>query len=239
MTASDQGRVTRVAACRLRVDRASWPYETAHAAAIDLTWEHRRRERPAMFDGVVHVVSRVELTDGDLAGKLMAVRFKSFLHWREAGFPDAGVRDGFGAAVVRTADGCVLLGRQRAGNLNAGLAYMPGGFIDASDVAADGSVDIEASIARELGEETGLSAAEGVRLPGTLVCERGPQLAIAATWRFAETAEALRARVLDHLARETAPELADAVIVGPDDDLAGLGVPPYARLLLRHVFAVA
>lgn len=237
MTGSDEGRVTRVTACRLQVDPAPWPYATAHAAEIAADWERRRSERAAMFDGVVHVVSRFKIADGVLAAQLTATRFKSFLHWREAGFPEAGVRDGFGAAVVRAADGRVLLGRQRAGNLNGGLAYMPGGFIDAADVAADGSVDIEASIVRELGEETGLSAAAGVRLPGFLVCERGLQLAIAVAWRFADSGDELRARVLDHLARETAGELMDVVMVGPGDDLAGLGVPAYARLLLRHVFA--
>jgi hypothetical protein len=59
----------------------------------------------------------------------------------------------------------VLLGRQSEGNLNSELAYPPRGLIDASDTVA-GTMDIDASIAPELEEETRLTPAKLERRPG-------------------------------------------------------------------------
>ena len=228
-------RVDVVADCRLEVGDGCWRYAVDNADAIAAHWRRRREETPSFFDGVVHLMSHAAIEDGRLHARLLRTDFKSYLHWRDAGFPGAGVRDGFGSAIVLSAEGHLLLGRQRAGNINSGLVYFPGGFIDARDVAADGRVDIEASIVREVVEETGLDPRQGERLAGYRICWSGPQLAIGVGWRFSEPAWLLRQRMLDHLARETASELEDIVVVASVEQLAPAAMPAYARLLLRHL----
>ena len=166
-----QGRQRRLAVRRKRTDQRS-----------TRIGRQATQSNPRYFNGVVHLVDDVRL-DGDSASMLRFVRtdFKSYLFWRDQGFPEAGVLDGFGSALIRSSDGHMMLGRQRAGNVNAGLAYPPAGFIDEQDVEADGSIDIAGSVAREVSEETGIDAAALVRDDGLLsdavgcaALDRGP-----------------------------------------------------------------
>jgi 8-oxo-dGTP pyrophosphatase MutT (NUDIX family) len=134
--------------------------------------------------------------------------------------------------VIRSSEGSVLLGRQSDGNLNAGLAYPPSGMIDARD-AAGGVVDIEASTARELGEETGLEPRDLVRTQGYILTVCGPIVSIAIEWQSALPAEALRARILAHIRRQPVPELADVVIVRTREEIGDGTIPAYAQAMLR------
>lgn len=237
MTAlGDDGDVFEIERCRLMATGEPWAFAKDFGNEIAAHWQRRLEAEPTMFDGVVHLMRTARSSTDAFEATLTRTDFKSYLFWREHGFPEAGVRDGFGAAVLCSAEGHVLLGRQRAGNVNGGLVYPPGGFIDARDVAADRSIDIEASIARELAEETGLHPADAERMPGYLVCSHGPQIAIAIVWRFAETSELLRRRILAHLAADRASELEEVVIARGLADVAANAVPAYARRLLRHVF---
>lgn len=225
----------RVAACRLTAGNGTWDYARRHAEEIDRHWRRRTAESPAFFNGTIFVLERHTLTGDQLEARLMPVEFKSFLHWKEHGYPDDTVRDCFGSALIRSAEGHVLLGRQRAGNINAGLAYLPGGFIDPRDVALDGTIDIAASISRELAEETGLGPGETVRAPGLILTFAGPMLSIAVEFRAAMAGEDLRARIRAHIAADTDSELEDAVIVRSAGDLADIAMPIYAEVLMWEI----
>ncbi len=231
--------VERVETCRLVVSDASWAYATDNAAAINSHWLRRHAENPAMFDGIIHLVHAERRAESTLSASLLRTDFKSYLHWRDAGFPEAGVRDGFGSALIRSAEGHVLLGRQRKGNINAGFAYLPGGFIDPRDIRPDGVIDIDASIARELAEETGLGSGDVSTPPGYLITRCGPLVSIAREVVSPLPAEALRNRIRAHIASDPDPELEDIIIVRNAGDLAGARVHAYARLLLRWVLGDA
>jgi len=229
-----------VSDCRLRVMPGGWDYARAHAAAIDAHWQARLQTNPGYFNGVVHVIADGAAASrevGVFSADLIASDFKSFLYWKECGYPPAGVRDAFGSAILRSAEGHVLLGRQSAGNINAGLAYLPGGFIDDRDVDGDGVVDIGASIVRELAEETLLGPSNVTIVPGFRIVRCGVQVAMAREFRSALSADALRARIVDALCGQEQAELADIVIVRSMDDVARENVPAYAALALSHVFA--
>jgi 8-oxo-dGTP pyrophosphatase MutT (NUDIX family) len=230
------GRVVRIDRCNLSVTAGRWAFADTHRAEIDVHWERRKSDNPAFFNGALYVMTRHILTDGDLRAEFARTDFKGVLYWRETGFRDASVADAFGSALIRSAEGHVLLGRQRPGNINGGLAYLPGGFIDARDERADGLIDIEASIARELAEETGLTPSMLHRVPGFTLTFADPMLSIAVEYRSAEPAEALRAKIHDHIAAETDPELSDVVVVTSARDLVGLAVPAYATVLLGDLF---
>jgi 8-oxo-dGTP pyrophosphatase MutT (NUDIX family) len=226
-------RTFQVARCALTVVAEPWPFAERHKDAIAAHWRKCQIARPKLFDGTIYLTRRFALEHGALAGTLVRTDFKTFLYWRECGGgDDQGVRDGFGAAVIRSAEGYVLLGRQSEGNLNAGLAYPPSGMIDARDVT-DGAVDIEASIVRELREETGLEASELARAPGFVVTLCGSIVAIAIEWRSALPAEALRERIVACIRRQDAPELADIVIMRSRAEIGDCPMPPYAETLLR------
>lgn len=236
---SNRAAVHAISQCTLRISAARWAYANAAADAIDAAWRDAQLSHPKYFNGAVYLVDSMSLDAGALHATLLQSDFKSYLYWRGEGYPAAGVRDGFGSALVRARDGAYLLGRQRAGNVNAGLAYMPSGFIDGGDVGRDGSIDIAASIVRELAEETGLTTTDVEIQPGFLVTEMGAQLSIAKTFQSPLDGEHLKIQVERHLADDPASELDGVVIVRQVEDLKGLPMPSYARLLLEHLLAPA
>jgi 8-oxo-dGTP pyrophosphatase MutT (NUDIX family) len=214
-------------------NRPAWPYAVQHVAEIDAHWQRRLVQSPKMFNGRIYLLAEYAQTADALNGVCAATDFKSFLFWREAGYPEAGVRDCFGSGLIRSSDGAVLLGRQTAGNMNAGLAYLPGGFIDERDVTADGRIDIDGSVARELTEETGLLPYEIAREPGYYITHSSAQLSIAVPYRSPLAAEPLRRLILERLAADSDPELDDIVIVRRSSELGSLAVPRYTALLLE------
>jgi 8-oxo-dGTP pyrophosphatase MutT (NUDIX family) len=224
----------RIARCELTISEDHWPFAEREAARIDAHWEQVRTARPRLFNGKVFLLRDLAVRDGVAAGTFVRAQFKSFVYWRERGYVDASVRDGFGSSVIRSAEGHVLLGLQGEGYLNAGRAYPPGGMIDVRDTAG-GRVDIDASIARELAEETGLGPAGLQREPGYLLTQCGPLVSIAIEWRSALSAEALSAAILAHTWAQPSPELADVVIVRSADAIGDPRLPDYAGVLLRCV----
>lgn len=197
---------------------------------------------PGFFNGRVLMMAAAsmqldpELGGGHFAGTLFEVEFKQFLYWRETGYRDPTVRDAFGSALIRSAEGHVLLGRQRAGNVNAGFAYPPGGFIDRRDVAPGGEVDIAASIAREVAEETGLDPGDLVPAGGFWLTRGGAQVSMAKEFRSPLSSDALRARMLAGIASDPEAELAGIHIVRGIADIDGT-ICEFARELLAAVLA--
>jgi hypothetical protein len=234
--AAAEGRSVRIARCELGVGGQPWSFAERMREEVAAHWQRSRAARPKLYDGTVYVLRAFSLRQGAFTGTLLRSDFKSFLYWRECGYPEAGARDGFGSSLIRSSDGSVLLGRQSEGNLNAGLAYPPSGMIDARD-AAGGAVDIEASIVRELGEETGLEPCDLARMPGYILTVCGPFVSIAIEWQSVLPAEALRARILAHIRSQPAPELADVVIVRRREEIADGAIPAYAKAMLRLVLA--
>lgn len=208
-----------------------------HAAQIETHWQQRQRANPGFFNGVIHVMDAGSLTNGVFEASFKRTDFKSFLYWRENGYPEAGAYDAFGSALILSREGHVLLGRQRAGNINAGLAYLPGGFIDQRDVAADGMIDIAASIRRELAEETGLTEVAVVEQPGYFIVRVGPLVSMVRTFRSHLGSAELRQQILARLAWDVEPELADIVVIGSRADIEGANVPTYSALAIQAVMA--
>ena len=228
-------RVLAVPDCDLRVSERVWEYAQQNASEIDTAWRDAVARNPQYFNGIIYLVETLTITAHKLEARLLRTDFKSYLYWRHAGYPDVGVLDGFGSALLKSCDGAIVLGRQRAGNVNAGLAYLPGGFIDGRDVAADGSIDIAASIARELAEETGLQPSDLQREPGFVITQSQAQLSLAIAYRSKLDATQLKRQIETVIAADAQSELVDAVIVRDLADMAGLAMPQYARVLLATI----
>ena len=113
--------------------------------------------------------------------------------------------------------------------------YFPCGTPDPG-IIVDGKVDLGLSLRRELKEETGLDMTSFDAEPGWTMTVDGALIAQIKVLRSNESATALRERILEYLASEKRPELADIRIVrGPGDfDPA---MPGYAVTFLTSRFA--
>lgn len=227
------GEVRRVSACRLTVGDGRWPWADAHRAEIEAGWQRRLVERPKYFNGAVQIMTDHAIADGVFRGSFAATDFASFVHWWDADFPDHSVRDCFGSGILRSAEGHVLLGVQSGGNLNSGKAYFFGGFIDATDVQADRSIDIDGSVMREITEETGLDVSGLLRTPGYILTAAKCSISIGIEFASPLEAEALRAMILANVAREREPELDDVRIVRRLADLDGVPITHFVMPLMR------
>lgn len=224
----------RVQHLRLVVTETPWDYAAANSQAIARHWQRRSAENPAFFNGRVFVLRRIERTSGRIAASFSLEAFADFLFCRDHGYAGSGILNGYGSALVRSAEGHVMLGRSAAGTLNAGNLYLPGGFLDARDARPDGLIDLEAAIARELTEETGLDAAALDRVPGYLLVRHGHHCAFVIAYRSSRPTETLRQAMQEGARRNAEQELSEIVAVRDLDHLARLPMPDDARFLLRH-----
>lgn len=204
-----------------------------NAVGIAANWHAQLVKNPSFFNGKIQILTRWKFEAGNFIGDFATTDFASFIHWRGLGFPDPTVRDCFGCAILRSDEGHILLGRQAPGNLNSGRAYCPGGFIDPADVRTDHSIDIDGSIRREIGEETGIDLAVLAREPGYIVVAAHASIAIGVVYRSALSANDLRAQIMAHIASETAPELADVLIVRTPADIADVKTSGYVAPLVQ------
>jgi 8-oxo-dGTP pyrophosphatase MutT (NUDIX family) len=227
----------RIKSCVLRVSDWIWPLAEAHAAEIESDWQRRHALIPTMFNGLTYLTCGYTVEGGEFAATLFKSDFRTLLYWRaRTDAADEPVRETFGSSLIRSSEGHVLMGEQGPGQLNSGRIYPPGGIIDGDDVR-DGIIDIDASIVRELGEETGLSAGDLVRVPGYLVVFTGLKISIGIEWRSALPAATLRERILEHMRRQPDPELADIVTVASHADIDEIRMPPHARAYVRTVLS--
>ena len=112
-----------------------------------------------MWNGRVLLGRNPVFAGARLSASYFETDFASFLAWRDWGFPDKDVFNGFGMGALRCADGAFVLGEMGQHTSNAGRIYFPSGTPDLDDIR-DGAVDISGSVARELEEETGLAPDE-------------------------------------------------------------------------------
>ncbi len=234
---SDAVSVVHLDRLRLAFVPQPWAFADERRAEIDAWFAALQREHPAIWNGRVLLLHEQSLADGEFGGSYLETDYASFAAWRHWGRPAAAaVCDCFGAAAIVAADGALLLGVMGPHTANAGLVYFPCGTPDPTDVV-DRRVDLDFSVRRELKEETGLDIAEFIAEPGwTTVFDR-PLIAHIKVLRGRERAETLRARVLEHLARERQPELADIRIVrGPAD--VDPAMPRFVAAFLARWFAL-
>ena len=211
-----------------------WAFAQQRRAEIDVFFAQLQREKPALWNGRVLLLHSHLMRGGVFSGQYLETDYASFTAWRAWGRPEAGVRDCFGAAAVKTVDDAFLLGVMGMHTANAGRVYFPCGTPDPDDIVGR-KVDLEASVWRELAEETGLTAADAKAQPGWTAVVDGNLIAQIKMMRSPETADVLQARVLDYLARERQPELAVICMVRGRQDFAN-AMPRFVTAFLTAQF---
>jgi 8-oxo-dGTP pyrophosphatase MutT (NUDIX family) len=194
-----------------------WPFADERRAEIATHFAAKQRERP-IWNGRILLGRNPIFTAERFSASYFDADFASFLAWRDWGFPDPAVFNGFGMGALRCADGVFLLGEMGQHTANAGRVYFPSGTPDLEDINA-GMVAIAGSVAREVEEETGLTAAD-YRAGGHWYCVvSGAAIAIIRILDVNLTGEALRARVEANLAQQAQPELSAIHLVREKGDV--------------------
>jgi 8-oxo-dGTP pyrophosphatase MutT (NUDIX family) len=189
-----------------------WPFAHERRGEIDAHFATLQRATPALWNGRVLLLREFEIAGHVFRGSYFDTDFASLLAWRDWNFPDAQVRNCFAMGALRSSDGAFILGVMGAHTANAGKIYFPAGTPDASDIIGE-RVDLEGSVLREVEEETGLTASDFTPASGWITVLAGSYIAQMKVLHADADAVELRARILDHLAQETQPELADICIV--------------------------
>jgi 8-oxo-dGTP pyrophosphatase MutT (NUDIX family) len=227
--------IHRVTTLDLKVRPFDWPFAAERCGEIDAHFAGKQREKPELWNGRVLLGRNTRRTGQRLAADYFETDFASFLAWRDWGFPDADIFNGFGMGALRSSDGAFLLGEMAAHTSNAGRVYFPAGTPDPGDVR-DGALDITGSIQREISEETGLGAADYTMDTHWSCVFAGPSIAMIRILRVELPGEALKARVEANLACERKPELCAVHLVRSRSDLVPV-MPRFVSAFLEAQFS--
>jgi 8-oxo-dGTP pyrophosphatase MutT (NUDIX family) len=227
--------IHRVTTLDLAVRPIAWPFAEERRAEIAAHFAEKLRERPKMWNGRVLLGRDAVFTDGHLAATYFETDFASFLAWRDWGFPDKAVFNGFGMGALRASDGAFIMGEMAQHTANAGRIYFPSGTPDLDDVS-DGALDIPGSVIRELGEETGLTAADYRTQPDWHCVVTGPSIAMIQIINLDMPGDVARARIEANLAREAEPELSAIHLVRGMSDLTPT-MPRFVTAFIEQQFA--
>jgi 8-oxo-dGTP pyrophosphatase MutT (NUDIX family) len=235
MTDAKPPVIHRVSVLDLVVEPWTWPFAEMRRAEIAAHFAGKQRERPAMWNGRV-LFGRNPVFAGDrFSGSYFETDFANFLAWRDWGFPDSTVFNGFGMGALRCADGAFVLGEMGQHTSNAGRIYFPSGTPDLDDIR-EGRVDISGSVARELEEETGLAPGEYESDPYWHCVYTGPAVAMMRILRVDMPGEALRKRIERNLAAQRQPELSAIHLVRGTNDLNS-AMPRFVTAFIEAQFA--
>lgn len=229
------GSIVAVHDLDTRVERKPWPWAEANRAAIAAHWQRLVAEKPALYNGVVLMAERPRIEDGIYRSIYFPVEYASLIAWRDFGWPDPSVSNGFAMAALRGADGAFIAGIMGAHTANARAIYFAAGTPDLDDVRPDGSLDLAGSVLRELGEETGVRPGEvEVRPEWTAIVEPA-RVALMREVISPLPAADLAARIEAFLAREIEPELSGVHVIRTAADILPGRMPDFMVTYLRSV----
>jgi len=188
-----------------------------------------------LWNGRVLLARNPVFTENSLTADYFETDFASFLAWRDWGFPDRDVFNGFGMGALRSADGAFLLGEMGQHTANAGRIYFPSGTPDLDDVR-NGAVNIAGSVAREVEEETGLTEADYTASEHWDCVVSGVAIAMIRTLHVDMPGEALGARIEAALAPQHQPELSAMHLVRGTNDFTA-AMPRFVTAFLEQEFS--
>jgi 8-oxo-dGTP pyrophosphatase MutT (NUDIX family) len=210
--------IHRITTLDLNVQPWSWPFAEARRGEISAHFAAKQAEKPQLWNGRILLGRHPAFTGSGFRASYFEADFASFLAWRDWGFPDRDVFNGFGMGALHCADGAFVLGEMAQHTSNAGRIYFPSGTPDLDDISG-ATVDIAGSVAREVEEETGLTPAD-YRAGAHWDCVvSGAAIAMIKVLNVDSSGEALRARIEATLGRQHQPELAAIHLVRGTSDL--------------------
>ena len=229
--------IHRVSTLDLRFQPRPWPFAEARRGEIDAYFGQKQRAKPELWNGRVLLGRDPDFSGDCFRANYFETDFASLLAWRDWGFPDPDVFNGFGMGALRCADGAFVMGEMSQHTANAGQIYFPAGTPDLDDLR-DGKVDMADSVVRELEEETGLTPADytpGGHWDCVVV---GATIAMMRVLNADIPGEAMRARIEASLAAQQRPELAGIHLVRGISDLTS-AMPRFITAFIEQQFGSA
>ena len=228
-------RIHRVETLDLSVAPWSWPFAQARREEIAAHFAEKQRDKPKLWNGRILLGRAPSFEGTHFSAHYFEADFASLLAWRDWGFPDSDVFNGFGMGALRCTDGAFVLGEMGAHTSNAGRIYFPSGTPDFDDVSGD-RLDIAGSVARELEEETGIAPADYRAAPHWDCVVSGRAIALMRTLQLDLPGEEVRARIEANLARQEHPELAAVHLVRSRRDFTST-MPLFVTAFLEMQFS--
>lgn len=228
-----QPAIHRVTTLDLAFEPWPWPFADERRAEIDAHFAVKQREKP-IWNGRVLLGRDPVFTGERLRASYFEADFAGFLAWRDWGFPDASVFNGFGMGALRASDGAFVLGEMGQHTSNAGRIYFPSGTPDLDDISGN-AVDIAGSVAREVLEETGLAPADYHPSAHWDCVVSGRAIAMIRILDVDLGGEALRARIEANLAGQRQPELSAIHLVRKRGDLTAAMPRFVAAFVEKHM----
>ena len=224
--------IRRATSLDLKVEPYTWPFARERRGEIEAHFAAKKRERAGIWNGRVLLARNASFEGLRFSARYFETDFASFLAWRDWGFPDRDVFNGFSMGALRASDGAFLLGEMSAHTANAGRIYFPAGTPDPDDISGD-AFDAAGSMTREIEEETGLTQADYTAAPHWDCVAVGASIAMIRLLDLAMSGEVARAKIMAHLARQTRPELsAIHLVFGPPDLTAQM--PRFVTAFIEH-----
>jgi hypothetical protein len=229
-----QTAIHRVTTLDLPLQPWPWSFAVERRADIDAHFAVKQGEKP-IWNGRVLLARDPVFTAEHFSASYFEADFASMLAWRDWGFPDQEVFNGFGMGALRGSDGTFVLGEMGQHTSNAGRIYFPSGTPDLDDIRV-GAVDIAGSVEREVEEETGLTSKDYSAGAHWDCVVSGVSIAMIRILASDLTGAALRAGIEANLARQQQPELCAIHLVRELSDLTA-AMPRFVTAFLEKQFA--
>jgi 8-oxo-dGTP pyrophosphatase MutT (NUDIX family) len=220
-----------------RLDPRPWAFAEENRDAIGAHWRRVLMKKPASFNGQILLQHRWEIVGRRFTGAYLMTDYASFLAWRDFGHPGSPKWNCFSMAALQAQDGAFLLGEMAKHTSNAGMIYFAAGTPDPSDLAGD-TVDLAASVLREMEEETGLAPADVTIAEGWTAVIHGPRIAMMRRVRSSLQALDLKGKIETFLASDPHAELSRMHIVARPSDIRPEQMPLFQRAYLEHRLAL-
>jgi 8-oxo-dGTP pyrophosphatase MutT (NUDIX family) len=210
--------IHRVSELDLRLEARPWAFADERRVEIDQHFARKREQKPKLWNGRILLGRNPAFTQNRFSADYFETDFASFLAWRDWGFPDGQVFNGFGMGALRSADGAFVLGEMADHTANAGRIYFASGTPDPDDISGL-TVDMARSVAREVEEETGLTPQDYRAARHWDCVVAGSSIAMMRLLDVDLSGEDLRAKIEANLARQSSPELSAIHLVRNASDL--------------------
>jgi 8-oxo-dGTP pyrophosphatase MutT (NUDIX family) len=229
--------IRRLSRVEARCSPREWRWAAENRDGIRSNWAARTADKPKMFNGRVLLISDLAIGTDVARADYFEADFADFLGWRDLGYPDRTVTNGFAAGALQGADGAYICGVMANGTANGGRIYFPAGTPDPTDLRPDGSVDLSTSVIRELEEETLLEPGDYAVSDEWIAVHRWPTVAFLRPIRFTEPAAAVAERIRENISRQDDPELSDVLVVRGPHDIDPGAMPAFLQTFLTAAFS--
>jgi 8-oxo-dGTP pyrophosphatase MutT (NUDIX family) len=214
----------------------TWTWAEENRPQIEAHWRGLVAKTPQLFNGRILLIDDLEAEGETVRATFFETDYAEFLGWRDFGYPDTSIINGFAMGALQGSDGGYVCGVMGNHTANPGRIYFAAGTPDRSDLREDGRVDLAASVLRELEEETGLTPDSFTVADHWIVVRHWPKIAFLRPVTFSEPADTIAARIRADIATQKDPELADVCVIRGLEDIDEERMPDFLRTFFRWAF---